>query len=201
MKQIVRMLGTSARTSSLKREISLMTALSLLVISGALSGGPIAHADKKGSGKRQIKPSLSFSYGRIEFTYTKQKPDGQLVKVTGGLHVVSQVSLEDGLATQFDLHANLFDASAVSLDGTQTYRAVGAFSDIFVPASPVLPTDPVPNWTLAFVLRPDPPSPAPIGSPNQDLVFSLTLQTTYDADGSLMSATVLDQGPPVLAGQ
>ena len=162
------------------RSFGSLMAMPMLVVSVALLNMGAAHADKK---KPEPKPteSISFSFTQVHVEYTA-KTDGSpggSVDVTGQLHLASQTFVaDDGRPVGFTLHANLADASALSLDGTQSFRAVGAQDG--VPSECTGFCAP-PFWTFLFRLIPQ-------GGPGSSFVFTLTVRTQYDADGNLVNA-------------
>jgi hypothetical protein len=129
-----------------------------------------------------------------EVIVTSVQQDGstQRFDLSGRLHLESQVFMStEGTATEFDLHANLMDAFASSLDGTLRLRATGSMETAFEPVTPCVPNESChPGvWSFTFALVPAGPSPIPVPYPNS----SLTLQifTQYDADGKLVNAGIL----------
>ena len=158
--------------------VSLM-AMPMLVVSVALLNMGAAHADKK-KPDPQPKESITFEFGQLQVSYmmTGGSPGG-FVDVAGKLHLVTETFVaDDGTPVGFTLHGNLADASALSLDGTQSFQAVGAQDGI-----PSECTDfcAPPFWTFLFRLIPQ-------GGPGSSFVFMLTVRTQYDADGNLVNA-------------
>ena len=119
--------------------------------------------------------------------------NGEPLTLSGRLHIITQVFVSADTATQFDIHPNLMEGTACTLDGSACYPAVGAFDDSFVPDSPMPPTNPVPTWTLTFDIArtPNPLGPTPVPFPNTSKIV-LPLQTMFGADGSLTSANVIE---------
>jgi hypothetical protein len=83
------------------------------------------------------------------------------------------------------LYSNLSDATALSVDGSASFVAVGASDGI--------PTECEPNtcapafWTFTFRLIPQ-------GSGRQpSLLFDLTVSTQYDANGALVDACIVGE--------
>jgi hypothetical protein len=160
--------------------------LVVVVLTAAVLGTGVAEADKaKPKPQPAVSESVSLNFQKIETVYRDQTP-GPSVVMQGVLHLVSQALLsQDGVPVGFTLHGNLADAFATTIDGAQSYVAVGADG---IPAEcdesqPCVP----PFWTLMFRL-------VPAGSgPQPSLLFFLTVNTLYDANGTLVSACVVGQ--------
>jgi FtsP/CotA-like multicopper oxidase with cupredoxin domain len=160
------------------RSFGSLMAMPMLVVSVALLNMGAAHADKK---KPEPKPteSITFNFSQVQIAYKTDGSSGGYVDVTGQLHLASQTFVaDDGTPVSFTLHANLADASALSLDGTQSFQAVGAQDG--VPSECTAFCAP-PFWTFLFRLIPQ-------RGPGSSFVFTLTVRTQYDADGNLVNA-------------
>jgi hypothetical protein len=161
----------------MRRFVSLM-AMPMLVVSVALLNMGAAHADKK---KPDPKPteSVTLVFTQVEISYKTDGSSGGIVDVAGKLHLASQTFVaDDGTPVAFTLHGNLADASALSLDGTQSFQAVGAQDGVPSECNSFCAP---PVWTFLFRLIPQ-------GGPGSSFVFMLTVRTQYDADGNLVSA-------------
>jgi hypothetical protein len=161
-------------------------ALLVAVIMAAFTlGSGAAEADKeKPKPQPATTEAVSLNFKEIKTVYLDQAP-GPSVDMQGVLHLVSRALLsQDGVPAGFTLHGNLSEAFAITVDGA-SYVAVGADG---IPAEcsesePCLPA----FWTLTFRL-------VPVGSgPRSSLLFDLTVNTQYDADGTLLSACVVGQ--------
>ena len=162
------------------RSFRSLMAMSTMIVSVALLNMGAAHADKQ---KPDPKPteSVSLNFQRLELSYTTDGSSGGSVDVAGELHLTSQTFVAaDGTPVAFTLHANLANASALSLDGTQSFRAVGAQDG--VPSECAGFCAP-PFWTFLFRLIPE-------GGPGSSFVFALTVRTQYDTDGNLLNACI-----------
>jgi hypothetical protein len=153
------------------------------VLAGVLLGSnSTVFADK-------AKPSVSMI--KITKHIDVSTPTLGRVQLMVGLHLASQVALDGGLATNFELSANLFDSHSTNADGLK-FIAVGADRDAYTPAAPCNPTGSCqpPTWTFKFVLIPPSPpvGPLPVPYPN---TFTLHVATTYDAEGKLQSADIV----------
>jgi len=156
------------------------------LLTAAMLGAGAAQADKD-KPKEQPAESVSLNFTKVEKTYQSQtQAPGPSVVMQGILHLVSQALVaQNGTPVGFTLHGNLADAFAVSLDGNQSYVAVGAdgIPDECSDSEPCLPA----FWTLTFRLVPQ-------GSgPRSSLLFDLTVIPQYDANGTLLSACVVGQ--------
>jgi hypothetical protein len=157
-----------------------------VVLAAAVLGTGAAEADKaKPKPEPAVTESVTFNFAKVEVVYLDQTP-GPSVVMQGVLHLVSQALLsQDGAPVGFTLHGNLADAFATTIDGAQSYVAVGADG---IPAEcdesePCVP----PFWTLMFRL-------VPMGSgPGSSLFFDLTVIPQYDADGTLLGACLVGQ--------
>jgi hypothetical protein len=176
--------GTRFHISSGKAKALLVA----VVMAAFTLGSGAADADKakpKPKPEPAVTESVTFVYGALEVTYLDQTP-GPSVVMQGVLHIVSQALLsQDGTPVGFTLHGNLADAFAATVDGAQSFVAVGADG---IPAEcnesePCLPA----FWTLTFRLVPQGP-----GS-RSSLFFDLTVIPQYDANGTLLSACLVGQ--------
>jgi hypothetical protein len=157
-----------------------------VVVAAAVLGTGTAQADKaKPKPEPPVTESLTLSFEKVKTEYLDQSP-GPSVVMEGVLHLVSRALVaQDGTPVGFTLHGNLSEAFATTVDGAQSYVAVGADG---IPAEcsasePCLPA----SWILMFRL-------VPIGSgPGSSLLFGLTVNTQYDANGTLVSACVVGQ--------
>jgi hypothetical protein len=154
------------------------------LLTAAMLGAGAAQADKD-KPKEQPAESVSLNFAKFQNTYTAQAP-GPSVVMQGVLHLVSQALLSrDGTPVGFTLHGNLANAFAISVDGTQSFVAVGAdgIPDDCGDSEPCLPA----FWTLTFRLVPQ-------GSgPRSSLFFDLMVIPQYNPDGTLLSACVVGQ--------
>jgi hypothetical protein len=170
------------------RKAKVLLVVLSVVLSAVVLGIGAAEADKS-KPKPQPTEVVSLPFNKVEFVYTTRLDGspGPSVVLDGVLHLVSQSLLSaDGVPVGFTLHTDLSDAFASNVDGTGSYVAVGSDG---MPAecsesAPCLP----PFWTLMFRLVPQPGS-----GPQSSLLFTLTVNTQYDADGTLVSACVLGQ--------
>jgi hypothetical protein len=164
---------------------TLLFAVVLAVMSaGLLGGASIAQADKQ---KPKPKPAEYLVVTMENVFVTSFQTDGSQgpeLTLNGRLHLVSQALFDGGTPIGFRLQTNLMDAFASNVNGTENYVAVGSSDGI--PADCTEPCLP-PSWTLTFRL-------VPMGSAGQPhLLFELTVNTAYGADGSLESACVVGQ--------
>jgi hypothetical protein len=160
-------------------------AVLLIFIAAILVSGRVSYGDEQ-------KAKVTVKEITITKTVDTSSPTLFLsVTVATGVHVVSEVLIRDGVATNFSLEANLEHGSALTLDGTQRFRAVGASYQSYAPVSPTDPRDQTLDWTFIFSLVPNSPGSIPVPHPN--IGFNLTLRTTYNADGSLADVTLSDE--------
>lgn len=161
-------------------------AILLSVVLAAVVGAGVARAgDSKPKAQPATTENLSFNFTKVETSYSEGSP-GPSVSLTGLLHLVSQTLLsEDGTPAGFILHTNLSDAFASSVDGTQSFVAVGASGAI--PAECEPESCPPPFWTVTFRLVPAG------GALASSLFFDLTVKTQYDAEGKLVDVCVEGQ--------
>jgi hypothetical protein len=165
------------------RSFGSLMAMPMLVVSVALLNMGAAHADKKKPDPYPTE-SVSFAFQSVEYAYKTDGSPGGSVDVAGQLHLASQAFVaDDGTPVGFTLHANLADASALSLDGTQSFRAVGAQDGVPSECNDFCAP---PFWTFLFRLIPQ-------GGPGSSFVFTLTVRTQYDADGNLVNACLVGQ--------
>jgi len=159
-----------------------------VVLTAAVLGTGAAEADKakpKPKPEPAVTETVTLVYGAVEYSYSSEAP-GPSVVVQGVLHLVSQALVsQDGTPVGFTLHGNLADAFAVTVDGAQSFVAVGADG---IPAEcgeseACLPA----FWTLTFRLVPQG------GGPRSSLFFDLTVIPQYDANGTLLSACLVGQ--------
>ena len=154
-----------------------------VLLTAAMLVAGAAEADKA---KPEPRPAetVTINFQKIEFTYQNQTTPSTVLQ--GVLHLVSKALLsQDGTPVGFTLHGNLADASATSIDGAQSYVAVGA-DGMPAECDPSAPCAP-PFWTLTFRL-------VPIGSGHRSsLYFDLTVIPQYDANGTLLSACLVGQ--------
>lgn len=145
----------------------------------------VAHADDQKPKERPTE-TVSLNFSQVAISYRIDGSQGPDVAVEGALHVASQALLAaDGTPIGFTLHTNLSDSFAVSVDGAQSYAAVGAADGI--PAECQQSACSPPSWTLTFRLIPE-------GATLQtSLLFDLTLNTQYAADGRLVKACLVGQ--------
>jgi len=152
-----------------------------VLLTAAMLGAGAAEADKA---KPEPRPAeqVTINFQKIEWKQTT----GPSIVIQGVLHLVSKALLsQDGTPVGFTLHGNLADASATSIDGAQSYVAVGA-DGMPAECDPSAPCAP-PFWTLTFRL-------VPIGSGHgSSLYFDLTVIPQYDANGTLLSACLVGQ--------
>jgi hypothetical protein len=156
------------------------------VLTAAMLGAGAAQADKD-KPKEQPAESVSLNFTKVEKTYQSQtQAPGPSVVMQGILHLVSQALVaQNGTPVGFTLHGNLANAFAISVDGTQSFVAVGAdgIPDECGDSEPCLPA----FWTLTFRLVPQ-------GSgPRSSLFFDLMVIPQYNPDGTLLSACVVGQ--------
>jgi hypothetical protein len=158
--------------------VPLSVALTLVGIGVSQAG------DSKPKAQPAVTENISLNFTKVETSYREGSP-GPSVSLTGLLHLVSQTLLsEDGAPVGFILHTNLSDAIASSVDGAQSFVAVGASGAI--PAECEPESCPPPFWTVTFRL-------VPTGGPASSLFFDLTVNTEYNADGKLLDACVAGQ--------
>jgi len=145
----------------------------------------VAHADEQ-KPKQTPTEVVVLTFGKLETSYRVDGSKGPDVAVEGSLHVMSQALLAaDGTPIGFTLHTNLSDAFGVSVDGAQSYAAVGASDGVPVECHPA--ACPPPAWTLTFRLVPE-------GlALRSSLLFDLTLVTQYASDGKLLKACLAGQ--------
>jgi len=169
--------STESDSSGDKAKVLLVAVL----LTAAMLGAGAAEADKA---KPEPRPAeqVTIHFQKIEWEQTS----GPSIAIQGVLHLVSKALLsQDGTPVGFTLHGNLADASAVTVDGSQSYIAVGA-DGMPAECDPATPCAP-PFWTLTFRL-------APIGSGHgSSLYFDLMVIPQYDANGTLLSACVVGQ--------
>ena len=160
------------------------TMLVAVVMTAAMLGTGAAQADNpKPEPTPTEQVTLAFEKFKVEY---KDQTSGPSIVLQGLLHLVSKALLsQNGTPVGFTLHGNLADASAVTVDGSQSYIAVGA-DGMPAECDPATPCAP-PFWTLTFRL-------APIGSGHgSSLYFDLMVIPQYDANGTLLSACVVGQ--------
>ena len=152
-----------------------------VVLTAAMLGAGTADADKA---KPEPRPTeqLTLNFEKIQF----EQVGGPSIVIQGVLHLVSKALVsQDGTPVGFTLHGNLADASATSIDGAQSYVAVGA-DGMPAECDPLAPCMP-PFWTLTFRL-------VPMGSSHgSSLYFDLTVIPQYDANGTLLTACLVGQ--------
>ena len=155
-----------------------------VVMTAAMLGAGAAEADNT---KPEPKPAetVTINFQKINIEY-KDQTSGPSIVLQGVLHLVSKALLsQDGTPDGFTLHGNLADAFATSVDGSQSYVAVGA-DGMPAECDPSAPCAP-PFWTLTFRL-------VPMGSGHgSSLYFDLTVIPQYDANGTLLSACLVGQ--------
>ncbi len=164
------------------KKVLLITVLTALMIAGLLSGASTVQA--KNNGGAPVKYATIKMETVVISSFRTNGSPGPTLTLNGRLHLVSQALFEGGTAIGLRLQTNLMDAFASNAEGTESYVAVGASDGI--PTECTEPCFP-PSWTLTFRLVPM----GPAGQSN--LLFDLTVITTYDADGSLVSACVVGQ--------
>ena len=163
--------------------------LALAMLVGITSLCLLAEVDVVEAGRKKPKPQLTeivvIKVVDIPVsTLQRNGSPGPDLILNGRLHLRSQVLLDGETPIGVRLNTNLMDAFASSADGRETYVAVGASDGIPADcADPCLP----PSWTVTFRL-------VPRGSTGQsNLLFALTVETVYAADGSLLTACVFGQ--------
>jgi hypothetical protein len=161
----------------------------LIALSVALVGFVgigVAHADKA---KPKPRPAaveiLQYSFD-VVFVSNIDGSTGSPVSVHGYLHLLSQAFVNDrGDPVAYTLHADVSDAFASTLDGSQSFAVVGGSDGIPAECQPV--SCPPPFWSLTFRLIPE-------GSKlESSLLLDLTVNTQYDADGTLANACIVGQ--------
>ena len=160
-----------------------LTVLLSLIVSVTVCG--VAQADdKKPKPQPAVTENVSLNFTNIKVEYSTGAP-GPSVSLNGVLHLVSQTLLSaNGTPFAFTLHTDVSDATASSVDGAQSFVAVGAFA---IPAECQPQSCPPPFWTVTFRLVPQ-------GTALQSsLFFDLTVNTQYDASGDLTGACVAGQ--------
>lgn len=177
---------------------SLLLIISALLLSAALMGsGATAFAEKK-QPKPKPKPVdyLIVKLETVIVTSRQADGSGQDYAISGDLHVTSQVLVDaDGSVVEFRLHANFMSAFGIAEDGERR-PANGSVKSVFQPVQPCTlggSCGPV-VWILTFPDVVKIPGPAGVPIPYPNLVFDLQLETTYDEDGRLVSATVVTDG-------
>lgn len=164
------------------RKFPLMAAVLLGLLSVVSLNMGVAHADKKKP--PQPSESVSLNFTKIMVTYQLEGPAGPTVEVNGQLHVVSQTFIaDDGMPVAFTLQGNLANTSALSMNGAQSFQAVGAQDGVPAECAQFCPPR---FWTFLFRLIPK-------GGPGASLLFTLNVRTQYDADGNLTSACIVGQ--------
>jgi len=129
---------------------------------------------------------IVIDFKQIEFSYGVDGSRGPDVAVGGMLHIASQALLSgDGTPVGYTLHTNLSDAFAASVDGAQSYVAVGASDGIPAECRPMSCAPPF--WKLTFRLMPEGAELQP------SLLFDVILNTQYAVDGTLLKACVVGQ--------
>ena len=165
------------------RGVNLLGMLSLLLISMTVCN--VAQADdKKPKPQPAVTENVSLNFTKIQTEFVNGGP-GPLVSLNGVLHLVSQtLLLADGTPFAFTLHGDISDATAGSADAAQSFVAVGTFA-VPVECEPL--SCPPPSWIVTVRLVPQ-------GTASRSsLFFDLTVNTQYDATGTLMSACVAGQ--------
>src|SRR5947209_3732084 len=105
--------------------------LATILLCGTVGTVTLARADK-GKVKTSDIP--------ITVSTTVSSPlHGGPLQLRANLHLVSQVTMAGDMATDFRLHANLFNSSASNLSLTQHFNAVGESSATVTPSTPVNP--------------------------------------------------------------
>ena len=151
-------------------------------------GAGAAHADPPKPKPKPDTPteSLTLNFTKIEFaTQTTDGSPGPDIVLGGTLHLVSQTLLSDnGTPAGFILHGNLAQAFSAELGGS--FVAVGSSEGI--PAE-CLQSEACPPsfWTFTFRLIPRGSGLRP------SLLFDVTVNTQYDANGKLTKACMTGQ--------
>ena len=157
--------------------------LSALAATALATGVTYADAPKPKETPTEV---VVFEFGKLEPTYRIDGSQGPDVVVEGTLHIASQALLShDGNLVGFTLHTNLSDAFAATVDGGESYIAVGASDGI--PAECQSTACAPPFWKLTFRLVPEGGALLP------NLLFDVTLRTQYAADGTLSEVCVVGQ--------
>lgn len=172
------MYGPNLRKSNMRKPLLSLIAAMMLV---AVAVSPARSDDQKP--KTTPTEVIVLTFGKLEQSYKVDGSSGPDVAIQGALHIASQTLVAgDGTPIGFTLHTNLSDSFAVSVDGTQSYAAVGAVDGIPAECEPAACAPP--SWTLTFRLVPE-------GRALQSsLLFDVTLITEYAANGMLLKACI-----------
>jgi hypothetical protein len=156
--------------------VSVLTAVTIFAI------GPARADDSKPTPTEVI----TINFSKVEKTYRVDGSTGPDVAVEGTLHMASQAFRSgDGTVVGYKLHTNLSEAFAASVDGGESYLAVSASDGIPAECEPTACAPPF--WVLTFRLVADGAAQRP------SLLFNVTLETQYAADGTLVNACVAGQ--------
>jgi hypothetical protein len=129
-------------------------------------------------------PGTVSSSGLFDLLTLATGVGGELVAVTGRLHVMTQVSFNGDGTTEIAVETNLVAGTGTGISTGLSYVAVGSdFQRFLIPGNPVLPP-----YLATYQLHPtDPHFPTDPHIPgNPVFPISLTLSLFFDAAGRLL---------------